>query len=109
MFCLRRRRLQSAAWTLVRESREVTEGELTAFAGRCLALLGPVGPDRIAFDSQTASRVSPSTDSGSSLKGSIAAQSMAMMNELLQHLAVYAVDDSPQIVAIAQATLRQVR
>ena len=81
---------------------------LTAFAGRCLALLGPLPPEKIAFSSQLLTLESQQSLDNSHRIG-IAADSIAVLKQVLQQLAVHVIDNDCTTVAAAQSTLRQVR
>ena len=103
-----RRRLEAAAWRLVRESRDVKDDLLTVFAGRSLALIGVLGQGQIAF-TEPAPVNEATAPSADAVKGGVSSDTLFMLKHLLHQLAVYAVDEDAEIVAAAQSTLRQVQ
>ena len=80
---------------------------LKAFAGRCLALVGPLAPNNIAFNAEFHIMEPQLTSEGGPRIG-IAAETSLVVQQVLQQLAFHIIDDDSVIVADAQSTLRQV-
>lgn len=80
---------------------------LTAFAGRCLALIGPLAPEKIAFNYKLHVQESQ-LPSETSIRTGIVAETSSVVKQVLQQLTLHVIDEDPYIVNAAQSTLRQV-
>ncbi|BDA48015.1 Serine-protein kinase ATM [Coccomyxa sp. Obi] len=108
-----------AAWQLVWLARDLGNSNLAAFAGKLLALVGPLEPHVIAFSipsqaatSSAAVDRTPSAQNDRSSRGGARAASKAdslqmILAEALQLLIVYLVDEDVPFIQTAHVTLRQ--
>ena len=104
--------MEEAAWQLARDSRELADPELTAFAGQVLALIGPLPPNALAFSAlhldTLPDQKAPQKAGGSGHRGKAAAAMDSMLVQALHLLSAFTVDEDVQTISIAQSTLRQV-
>ena len=100
--------MEEAAWQLARDSRELADPELTAFAGQVLALIGPLPPNTLAFSALQPDQRAPQKAGGSGHRGKAADAMDSMLVQVLHLLSAFTVDEDVQTIGIAQSTLRQV-
>lgn len=89
----------AAGWRLAVLSSELSDPHLAEFAGELLALMGPLAPGTIAFDTATLLQTGTSPQ-GASDGGSIWPTALRLLCD-------YLIDESTEVVRTAQGTLRR--
>ena len=101
--------MRATAWKLARESNEVKDRELCAFAGRILAVMGPLLRQSISFTDHLSpeSAIQLTSPASQNLPPSAKGFEQCCI-QILYQLSAYLLDEDEETISVAQHTLRQV-